>query len=370
MTIHITPEPEFSYVSFESNIPEASYEEVIRRVLDTFKPGKFVVTIFANKESVAAETPRELEQADYLNFDGEWLRDDVQYCRFKNYDLTCAFYSKFPSWWFTDGSSVPLKRGTDRAIKSSPLSRPNFQKKSVTHTDPLIISRADKNTKQSTEFSSQTRNFGANVVNENTKSMSQALPHSCITNNNNENRSIAFNLDECRSKRSASSPQLTMKPLTRSKVYRKTSLKSSTIKLTGSEQETLSLARITKIGGATKASIAKTGSKSDRNGKEPIDDIDKINRSINDSKVKWNTENVHITCNPLSNPYPYSTPCHKIDRDKSTDREQPDEEPKSHSCGSFLPILSLIPQTMVSFQYLSPKMKFSWWRNKISWRHA
>ncbi|XP_043278726.1 S-adenosylmethionine decarboxylase proenzyme [Venturia canescens] len=97
MTIHITPEPEFSYVSFESNIPEASYEEVIRRVLETFKPGNFVVTIFANKESVAAESPRELEQTDYLNFKGEWLRNDVQYCRFKNYDLTCAFYSKFPS---------------------------------------------------------------------------------------------------------------------------------------------------------------------------------------------------------------------------------------------------------------------------------
>ncbi|XP_015604035.1 S-adenosylmethionine decarboxylase proenzyme isoform X2 [Cephus cinctus] len=97
MTIHITPEPEFSYVSFESNIPEASYEAVIRRVLETFKPGKFVVTVFANKESVAANTPKELEQADCLNFGGDWLRDDVQYCRFKNYDLTCAFYSKFPS---------------------------------------------------------------------------------------------------------------------------------------------------------------------------------------------------------------------------------------------------------------------------------
>ncbi|XP_015126743.1 S-adenosylmethionine decarboxylase proenzyme [Diachasma alloeum] len=97
MTIHITPEPEFSYVSFESNIPETSYTEVINRVLNTFKPGKFVVTIFANKESIAADIPRELEQTDYLNVHGEWLRNDVQYCRFKNYDLTCAFYSKFPS---------------------------------------------------------------------------------------------------------------------------------------------------------------------------------------------------------------------------------------------------------------------------------
>ncbi|KAG7188090.1 hypothetical protein KM043_015940 [Ampulex compressa] len=97
MTIHITPEPEFSYVSFESNTPESSYEEVIRRVLNTFKPEKFVVTIFANKESVAASCPRDLEQTDYLKCSGDWLRTDVQYCRFKNYDLTCAFYSRFPS---------------------------------------------------------------------------------------------------------------------------------------------------------------------------------------------------------------------------------------------------------------------------------
>lgn len=97
MTIHITPESEFSYVSFESNIPEASYEEIIRRVLNTFKPKKFVVTIFANKESIAATCPRDLEQTDYLKGSGDWLRTDVQYCRFKNYDLTCAFYSRFPS---------------------------------------------------------------------------------------------------------------------------------------------------------------------------------------------------------------------------------------------------------------------------------
>lgn len=29
---------------------------------------------------------------------GEWLRRDIQHCRFKDYDLTFAFYSKFPSW--------------------------------------------------------------------------------------------------------------------------------------------------------------------------------------------------------------------------------------------------------------------------------
>ena len=49
MTIHITPEPEFSYVSFETNVPQSSYKDIIARVLETFLPGKFVLTIFANK---------------------------------------------------------------------------------------------------------------------------------------------------------------------------------------------------------------------------------------------------------------------------------------------------------------------------------
>lgn len=51
MTIHITPEPEFSYVSFETNIQAASYREIICKVLETFHPGKFVITIFANQVS-------------------------------------------------------------------------------------------------------------------------------------------------------------------------------------------------------------------------------------------------------------------------------------------------------------------------------
>ena len=55
MTIHITPEPEFSYVSFESNIPLTSYLGVIQRVLDTFMPGKFILTIFANRVSLASK---------------------------------------------------------------------------------------------------------------------------------------------------------------------------------------------------------------------------------------------------------------------------------------------------------------------------
>ncbi|KAL0870913.1 hypothetical protein ABMA27_004744 [Loxostege sticticalis] len=51
MTIHITPERSCSYVSFESNVPVSSYDEVIKRVLEAFRPAKFVLTVFASPVS-------------------------------------------------------------------------------------------------------------------------------------------------------------------------------------------------------------------------------------------------------------------------------------------------------------------------------
>nr|XP_021411194.1 S-adenosylmethionine decarboxylase proenzyme isoform X2 [Lonchura striata domestica] len=54
-TIHITPEPEFSYVSFETNISQTSYDDLIRKVVEVFKPGKFVTTLFVNQEIVTCQ---------------------------------------------------------------------------------------------------------------------------------------------------------------------------------------------------------------------------------------------------------------------------------------------------------------------------
>lgn len=51
VTIHITPELDFSYVSFETNAPLASYVDLITKVLKMFMPGRFIMTIFANEVS-------------------------------------------------------------------------------------------------------------------------------------------------------------------------------------------------------------------------------------------------------------------------------------------------------------------------------
>ena len=47
-TIHITPESECSYASFETNTALKSYTALIRNVLRIFRPRRFVVTMFAD----------------------------------------------------------------------------------------------------------------------------------------------------------------------------------------------------------------------------------------------------------------------------------------------------------------------------------
>ena len=47
------------------------------------------------KASVVEDTHKDLLNADILS---EFKRRDIQYCHLKNYDLTYALYSKFPSW--------------------------------------------------------------------------------------------------------------------------------------------------------------------------------------------------------------------------------------------------------------------------------
>lgn len=48
-TIHITPEPHCSYVSFETNAPLASYTKLLRKVVALFRPGRFTVVMMADE---------------------------------------------------------------------------------------------------------------------------------------------------------------------------------------------------------------------------------------------------------------------------------------------------------------------------------
>uniref|UniRef100_A0A2K5EZU1 adenosylmethionine decarboxylase n=1 Tax=Aotus nancymaae TaxID=37293 RepID=A0A2K5EZU1_AOTNA len=76
-TIHITPELEFSYVSFETNL-----------IVEVFKPGKFVTTFFVNQSSkchTVFSSPQKTKGFKYL---------DCQSAMFNDYNLVFTSFAK------------------------------------------------------------------------------------------------------------------------------------------------------------------------------------------------------------------------------------------------------------------------------------
>ncbi|CAG2163532.1 unnamed protein product [Oppiella nova] len=90
VTIHITPEPHCSYVSFETNCPHTAYPDLVNRLLKVFIPGKFLMTICANELSTSFNAHKEFRDVEFQGFD----RKELQVCRFKNYDITYGLYAK------------------------------------------------------------------------------------------------------------------------------------------------------------------------------------------------------------------------------------------------------------------------------------
>eukprot|EP00903_Cladosiphon_okamuranus_P016686 g15384.t1 len=67
-TIHVTPEPEFSYASFETNVRLADYDALVRGVLEVFRPRKFTMTLFGEDSGM----------------------EDIQQSPFDYSDISCA----------------------------------------------------------------------------------------------------------------------------------------------------------------------------------------------------------------------------------------------------------------------------------------
>ncbi|XP_059958352.1 S-adenosylmethionine decarboxylase proenzyme-like [Mesoplodon densirostris] len=86
-TIHITPEPEFC-VSFETNLSQTSYDDLIRKVVEVFKPGKFVTTLFADQSSkchTVLSLPQKTESFKGL---------DCQSALFSDYNFVFTSFAK------------------------------------------------------------------------------------------------------------------------------------------------------------------------------------------------------------------------------------------------------------------------------------
>lgn len=63
-TVHVTPEPECSYASFETNTCLRDYAALIRNVLNAFRPRRFVLTVLGDEGAVEgmAERPTDSRQ--------------------------------------------------------------------------------------------------------------------------------------------------------------------------------------------------------------------------------------------------------------------------------------------------------------------
>lgn len=72
-TIHITPEPECSYASFETNMPDIVPS--VSSILDVFGPGKFTMTRFSTKRGTADLKVPGYRRSDLINYelDGYFL---------------------------------------------------------------------------------------------------------------------------------------------------------------------------------------------------------------------------------------------------------------------------------------------------------
>nr|CDS33631.1 S adenosylmethionine decarboxylase proenzyme [Hymenolepis microstoma] len=67
-TIHVTPEPEFSYVSVETNVAMANYTNFISRVLDIFGPSSFICTFISDSNSEAHGNHEDLKEVKLPNY--------------------------------------------------------------------------------------------------------------------------------------------------------------------------------------------------------------------------------------------------------------------------------------------------------------
>jgi len=51
-TLHVTPQSECSYASFETNLEETNYTALVEKVLKVYRPKRFIITVFADESAL------------------------------------------------------------------------------------------------------------------------------------------------------------------------------------------------------------------------------------------------------------------------------------------------------------------------------
>lgn len=88
-TIHITPEKGFSYVSYETNLSCKSFDKIISTVLNIFKPGRFIVSVFADSASPCGGSANSFGNIDGFSLTCKSTNDFVG-----RRSVTCSHYVK------------------------------------------------------------------------------------------------------------------------------------------------------------------------------------------------------------------------------------------------------------------------------------
>lgn len=58
LTVHVTPQPEGAYVSFETNVLEENYDALVERVISIFRPGRFSLVFTASMDPICRRLRR------------------------------------------------------------------------------------------------------------------------------------------------------------------------------------------------------------------------------------------------------------------------------------------------------------------------
>lgn len=91
-TIHVTPQAEFSYASFETNVLLGkSYNQLISKVLNIFKPGRFTITLFASHDHNDDDRAEKL--FNWKQVDNRYIRNDKSCHHFGHYSLLYCHFS-------------------------------------------------------------------------------------------------------------------------------------------------------------------------------------------------------------------------------------------------------------------------------------
>merc|ERR1719171_1099096 len=112
-TIHVTPQPECSYASFETNRPYEDYDEVIRSLIQIFRPGRFIVNICSqNAEPNVSRSVEGFVRRDWVEYEvGQSTMHMGHYVLVSKYARTPSSIDLLQGNFSTDSGSDPDAEG-------------------------------------------------------------------------------------------------------------------------------------------------------------------------------------------------------------------------------------------------------------------